>query len=78
MDSNRQPITRNYLRDITSHIYSKVNPTPNAHTFLLLDSEGECVEEFTGFYELQEFYFDLINNEYPVGRILAIEMVTLQ
>lgn len=72
------PQTRNYSYNITSVMYSNVNPVPLAHTFYVLDHNGECVDEFDEFADAQFCY----RNQSPahlVGawQVFAVQMVTL-
>lgn len=71
--------TKNYSYNITPIMYSNRNPIPLAHTFYVLDHNGECVDEFDTFEEAKECYMNQ-SPETLVGawQVFAVQMVTLQ
>lgn len=71
-------LTKNYSYNITSVMYSNVNPVPLAHTFYVLDHNGECVDEFDEFSDAQLCYRDQ-SPAHLVGawQVFAVQMVIL-
>lgn len=70
--------TKNYSYNITPFMYSNTNPVPLAHTFYVLDHNGECVDEFSDFNSAKDCYINQ-SPETLVGawQVFAVQMVTL-
>ncbi len=71
--------TKNYSYNITAVMYSNRNPVPLAHTFYVLDHNGECVDEFDTFEAAKKCYINQ-SPEHFVGawQVIAVQMITLQ
>jgi hypothetical protein len=70
--------TRNYMKNVTCYAYSSKSPCENAHTYFVMDHNGECVCETSDWSDAVEYY----RSESPetlVGAwvVYAVELVTL-
>jgi hypothetical protein len=71
--------TRNYLVNLTSIAYTK-NPifTSRYHTFVVLDHNGECVDEFDTWQDAQQCYINQSPVEFVGAWLLyGVTQVTL-
>ena len=50
--------TQNVLYNLTPYAYTKRNPLPDAHTFVVLDHNGECVDEFDEWEDARKCYLN--------------------
>lgn len=50
--------TLNVCKNLTPYAFSKRNPLPTAHTFFVLDHNGECVDEFDLWEDARECYIN--------------------
>lgn len=53
-----QPRTQNIMQNLTCFAYSKRNPLPQAHTYLVIDHNGECVDEFSEWEDATQCYLE--------------------
>jgi hypothetical protein len=71
-------VSRNYMKNVTPFAYQNNSPVPDAHTYFVIDHNGECVDEFDEWKEAKECYQSQ-SPENLVGAwlIYAVELVTL-
>lgn len=58
MSQTQTSNTLNITSNLTRFAYCKTSPLPNAHTYLVIDHNGECVNEFSEWEDATQCYLN--------------------